>query len=103
MNLSIPLRINGLLEACNYPLFKTRTVYTVTTVPKEVPERLRFRSGKRNQKPAQKTVADNPIYLELAEVKGHKGPLRACLRTRGWRQHRAPNRPGSRKKWFGKP
>jgi hypothetical protein len=65
MNLSIPLRINGLLEACNYPLFKTRTVYTVTTVPKEVPERLRFRSGKRNQKPAQKTVSDNPVSRDL--------------------------------------
>src|SRR6266699_3590111 len=49
MNLSICLRINGHIEARNYPLFKTRPVYTMTTAPKEVPRRLGFRSGKRNQ------------------------------------------------------
>jgi len=61
MNLCIWLRINAHTEDRNYPLFKTRTVYTVTTAPKEVPRRLRFRSGKRNQRLAQKPVSDNRL------------------------------------------
>jgi len=66
MNLSICLRINGHIEARNYPLFKTRPVYTMTTAPKEVPRRLGFRSGKRNQRLAQKPVTENPVYRDLA-------------------------------------
>src|SRR6266567_5964014 len=62
MNLSICLRINGHIEARNYPLFKTRPVYTMTTPPKEVPRRLTFRSGKRNQRLAQRPVTENPLY-----------------------------------------
>src|SRR6266581_8141810 len=62
MNLSNCLRINGHIEARNYPLFKTRPVYTMTTAPKEVPRRLGFRSGKRNQRLAQRPVTENSVY-----------------------------------------